>query len=163
MVVGRRALLLALPGAGVYLATSAAAGFALEGSVERTLAAAGVACLGLAGAAYGPTLLGALHWTRHSPFPKQNEEHIHKPNEALRGPEQQQQEAGGGEKEGEEGFAAFQRSYLAVQLLATFIDFLQGPYLYKAYAGTYGLATVRPCALAASGANHPQPSTHHSP
>jgi len=30
-------------------------------------------------------------------------------------------------------FDNFQRRFLMVQLLATFVDFLQGPYLYKLY------------------------------
>ncbi len=117
--LGRTALL-ALPGAGLYLAASAAAGFGLEGSVERTLGGAAVACAGLAGAAYGGTLRGA-----------------------IRGQQRDDGEAAGDADDDMAAFAGFQRSYLAVQLLATFVDFVQGPYLFKVYAGTYALGVVR--------------------
>jgi hypothetical protein len=104
---------------GVYVASSAATGFALEGSVERTLAGAALACVGLAGAAYGGTIRRVL----------------------LLGREEEEW-AEAGEEEATEAFAGFQRRYLGVQLLATFVDFVQGPYLYKVYAGTYALGVV---------------------
>jgi hypothetical protein len=39
-------------------------------------------------------------------------------------------------------FGAFQARFLVVQLVATFVDFIQGPYLYKVY-DTYGYSMVR--------------------
>ena len=55
------------------------------------------------------------------------------------------------EQEGK--FRAFQRNFLVVQLLATFVDFIQGPYLYKVYQ-SYGFGMVRThtCWVAAGGA-----------
>lgn len=87
--------------------------------MERTLAGAVAACTGLAVAAYGGEIRRAL----------------------ISGGD-----GGGieGEKTAAEGFVGFQRSYLAVQALATFVDFIQGPFLYKVYADTFGLGTVRP-------------------
>lgn len=39
-------------------------------------------------------------------------------------------------------FSSFQRNFLVVQLVATFVDFIQGPYLYKVYE-SYGYSMVR--------------------
>jgi hypothetical protein len=41
-------------------------------------------------------------------------------------------------------FASFQRTFLSVQLVATFVDFIQGPYLYKVYE-SYGYGMVSQC------------------
>lgn len=38
-------------------------------------------------------------------------------------------------------FSSFQRNFLVVQLVATFVDFIQGPYLYKVYE-SYGYSMV---------------------
>jgi hypothetical protein len=39
-------------------------------------------------------------------------------------------------------FSSFQWTFLSVQLVATFVDFIQGPYLYKVYE-SYGYGMVR--------------------
>ena len=39
-------------------------------------------------------------------------------------------------------FSSFQMRFLVIQLMATFIDFIQGPYLYKVYEN-YGFGMVR--------------------
>lgn len=39
-------------------------------------------------------------------------------------------------------FTSFQIRFLVIQLMATFIDFIQGPYLYKVYEN-YGFGMVR--------------------
>lgn len=40
-------------------------------------------------------------------------------------------------------FIDFQRRFLVVQLIGTFIDFIQGPYLYSVYKGyDYGMVSI---------------------
>jgi len=124
-----------LPAGGALLALATTIGhLTTEGPVERTLVSTLVICSVLAAIAFKDTL----------PLPS-----------FLRGRggrEGGEKLGGGGEGAAAPGmhvlslarqmeFSSFQTKFLVIQLMATFIDFIQGPYLYKVYEN-YGFGMV---------------------